>query len=90
MGDLSLSVGDQWGIDMLVSVDLLAIQALANLSITSPPAAVFGSARDSYVDAIRPLAILLIHSSVSLLQRFVAVMARTNISSATPEAAERV
>ncbi|KAF8491018.1 hypothetical protein JB92DRAFT_3007445, partial [Gautieria morchelliformis] len=66
---LSLSVGDQGGIDRLVSVDLLAIRALAKLSIIFPPAAV--------------------HSSASLLQRFEAVMALTNISSATPEAAER-
>ncbi|KAF8587013.1 hypothetical protein K439DRAFT_1631140 [Ramaria rubella] len=78
------------GIDGLDSSDLLAIQALAKLSITSPPTAVFGPAQDSYVDAIRPFAILLTHSSSSLLQRFEAAMALTNVASINPEAAERV
>jgi hypothetical protein len=77
-------------IDALDSADLAAIQALAKLSITSPPSAVFVSAKDSYLDAIRPFAILLCHSSASLLQRFEAIMALTNIASVSPEAAERV
>lgn len=88
--DLSLRMDGQGDIDRLDSADLLAMQALAKLSITSSPAAVFGPAHESYVDAIRPFAILLIHSSSSLLQRFEAVMALTNIASVTPEAAERV
>lgn len=90
IAEFSLRVDGQGDIDKLDPADLIAIQALAKLSITSPPAAVFGPAHESYVDAIRPFAILLIHTSSSLLQRFEAVMALTNIASVTPEAAERV
>ena len=89
----SLPASDESGqkaVDRLEITDLLAIQALAKLSITSPPAAVFGSAKDSYVDAIRPFAFLLIHSSASSLQQFEALMALTNIASVSPDAAERV
>ena len=90
ISELPSGLDTQGGVDQLDPADLLAIQALAKLSITSPPAAVFGPAQDSYVDAIRPFAFLLIHSSSSLLQRFEAVMALTNIASFTPEAAQRV
>lgn len=90
MAELSRGVDNKGDIDKLDPADLLAIQALTKLSITSPPAAVFGPAQDSYVDGIRPFAILLTHSSASLLQRFEAVMALTNISSLTSDAADRV
>jgi len=78
------------GADVLDKQDLLAIQALAKVSITSPPTAVFGPSPDSYIDAIRPFAVLLCHSSSTLLQRFEAVMALTNIASISPEAASRI
>ncbi|KAF8522878.1 ARM repeat-containing protein [Hysterangium stoloniferum] len=87
---LSREGNAQQMVDALDSADLAAIQALAKLSITSPPPAVFGSAQDSYIDAMRPFAILLCHSSSSLLQRFEAIMALTNIASVSLEAAERV
>jgi protein unc-45 len=90
MAELSLDMDSQEGIDKLDTADLPAIQALAKLCITSPPTAVFGPMQDSYVDGIRPFAVLLNHSSASLLQQFEAVMALTNISSLTSDAADRV
>ncbi|KAH9004306.1 ARM repeat-containing protein [Lactarius hatsudake] len=69
---------------------LESIQALAKLSITSSPTQVFGPDPGAIYDAIRPFATLLTHEASSLLQRFEAIMALTNISSQSAEAASRV
>jgi len=66
------------------------IQAMAKLAITSSPTQVFGPDPGAVYDAIRPFAVLLIHPSSSLLQRFEAIMALTNLSSQDAEAASRV
>jgi hypothetical protein len=66
------------------------IQALAKLAITSSPTQVFGPDPGATYDAIRPFAILLTHSASSLLQRFEAIMALTNLSSQSVETANRV
>lgn len=81
---------DSKKVDLLDVGDLQAIQALAKLAITSPPNIVFGPNPDGYIDAIRPFAILLIHSSSSLLQKFEVMMALTNLASVSPDAAERL
>ena len=65
-------------------------QALAKLAITSSPTQVFGPDPGAVYDAIRPFAILLTHPESSLLQRFEAIMALTNLSSQGAEAAGRV
>jgi len=67
-----------------------AIQALAKFSITASPLHVFGPDQGSTLDAIRPLSILLLHPSSSLLQQFEALMALTNLSSTNPEASTRI
>ncbi|KAH9044764.1 P-loop containing nucleoside triphosphate hydrolase protein [Lactarius pseudohatsudake] len=69
---------------------LESIQALAKLAITSSPTQVFGPDPGAIYDAIRPFATLLTHEASSLLQRFEAIMALTNISSQSAEAASRV
>lgn len=74
----------------LDSAQLQPIQALAKLSITSSPVQVFGPNEGAIYDATRPFSILLQHPSSSLLQRFEALMALTNLSSASPEAASRI
>jgi hypothetical protein len=66
------------------------IQALAKLAITSSPPQVFGPDPGAAYDAIRPFAILLTHPESSLLQKFEAIMALTNLSSHGVEAAGRV
>lgn len=66
------------------------VQALAKLAITSSPTQVFGPDPGAVYDAIRPFAILLTHPESSLLQRFEAIMALTNLSSDGVEAAGRV
>ena len=66
------------------------IQALTKLAITSSPTQVFGPDPGAIYDAIRPFAILLTHPESSLLQRFEAIMAFTNLSSHGVEAASRV
>jgi Myosin-binding striated muscle assembly central len=66
------------------------IQALAKLAITSSPTQVFGPDPGAIYGAIRPLSALLTHSASSRLQRFEALMALTNISSHSVEAASRV
>ncbi|KAF8506964.1 ARM repeat-containing protein [Russula emetica] len=74
-----------------VDVSILEpIQALAKLAITSSPTQVFGPDPGAVYDAIRPFAILLTHPESSLLQRFEAIMALTNLSSQGVEAAGRV
>ena len=66
------------------------IQALAKLAITSSPTQVFGPDPGVVFDAVRPFAALLTHEASTLLQRFEAIMALTNVSSQSTEAASRV
>ena len=74
-----------------VDISLLEpIQALAKLAITSSPTQVFGPDPGAVYDAVRPFAILLTHPESSLLQRFEAIMALTNLSSQGVEVAGRV
>lgn len=70
--------------------DLISIQALAKLAITASPMQVFGPNDNATIEAIRPLVFMLQHSSSTLLQRFEALMALTNIASASPELADRI
>ena len=74
----------------LDALDLEPIQALAKLAITSSPVQVFGPNVGAMYDAIRPLSILLQHSSSNLLQRFEAVMALTNLASQSADMASRI
>ncbi|KAJ4485765.1 P-loop containing nucleoside triphosphate hydrolase protein [Lentinula aciculospora] len=69
---------------------LASIQAFAKLAITSPPIAVFGPNQGALYDAIRPFSLLLRHSSAKQLQRFEALMALTNLASASPEVSSRI
>ncbi|KAI0033976.1 microfilament motor [Vararia minispora EC-137] len=69
---------------------LIPIQALAKLAITASPIQVFGPTSGAIYDSIRPFSMLLLHQSSSLLQRFEAMMALTNVSSHSAEAADRV
>ncbi|KIK70640.1 hypothetical protein GYMLUDRAFT_65857 [Collybiopsis luxurians FD-317 M1] len=69
---------------------LAPIQALAKLAITSSPVAVFGPNQGAILDAVRPFSILLRHSAAKQLQRFEALMALTNLASASPEISSRV
>ncbi|KAJ7751188.1 microfilament motor [Mycena maculata] len=76
-----------------VSLDvshLEPIQALAKLAITSSPVQVFGPNDGAIYDAIRPFSLMLQHSAATLLQRFEAMMALTNLSSHSPETASRI
>ncbi|KAF7307172.1 Microfilament motor [Mycena indigotica] len=66
------------------------IQALAKLAITSSPLQVFGPNDGAVYDAIRPLSLMLQHQQASLLQRFEALMALTNLSSHSAEASSRI
>ncbi|KAJ7897177.1 P-loop containing nucleoside triphosphate hydrolase protein [Mycena olivaceomarginata] len=66
------------------------IQALAKLAITASPVQVFGPNDGAIYDAIRPFSIMLQHSSATLLQRFEALMALTNLSSHSAETASRI
>jgi hypothetical protein len=63
-----------------------AMQSLAQLLITEDPAIIFSSP----VDVIRSLAILYMHEESSLLQRFEAALALTNVASGGAELAQRV
>lgn len=69
---------------------LQPIQALAKLAITSSPVQVFGPNVGASYDAIRPFSIMLQHDASSLLQRFEAMMALTNLSSQSTETASRI
>ena len=71
-------------------VDFLSIQALAKLSITASPLQVFGPDENAMIEAIKPFVYLLQHPSSTLLQKFEAIMALTNISSSSPEMATRI
>jgi Myosin-binding striated muscle assembly central len=66
------------------------IQALSKLAITSSPVHVFGPDEGSSLDAIRPLSLMLIHPSSTLLQQFESMMALTNLSSSSPRVASHV
>ncbi|KAJ3797917.1 P-loop containing nucleoside triphosphate hydrolase protein [Lentinula aff. detonsa] len=74
----------------LDAASLAPIQALAKLAITSSPIAVFGPNQGALYDAIRPFTVLLLHSSAKQLQRFEALMALTNLASASPEVSSRI
>ncbi|KAJ8084521.1 SWI5-dependent HO expression protein 4 [Marasmius tenuissimus] len=74
----------------LDSVYLEPIQALAKLAITSSPVQVFGPNVGAIYDAIRPLSMMVQHSSATQLQRFEGMMALTNLASTSPEVADRV
>lgn len=70
--------------------DLEPIQALAKLAITASPVQVFGPNAGALYDAIRPFTLMLTHPSATLLQQFEAIMALTNLSSASPESADKI
>lgn len=70
--------------------DLIAMQALAKLAITTSPQLVFGTSDTDITDAIQPFHLLLLHPESSSLQRFEAIMALTNLSSVSSIAANRV
>lgn len=74
------------------SADVLpALQALAKLIINTPPINLFGAdAPSAALDWIRPLCVLLRHSSSNLLQVFEAMMALTNLASIHPRVADRI
>ncbi|KAJ7269424.1 microfilament motor [Mycena haematopus] len=74
----------------LDAAHLEPIQALAKLAITSSPVQVFGPNDGAIYDAIRPFSIMLQHSAATLLQRFEALMALTNLSSHSAETASRI
>ncbi|CAL1694466.1 unnamed protein product [Somion occarium] len=74
----------------LHTLDLEPIQALAKLAITASPVQVFGPNEGALYDAIRPFALMLVHPTSNLLQQFEAIMALTNLSSSSPEAADRI
>lgn len=70
---------------------LPALQALAKLVITTPPSQLFGtSGPGGALDAVRPVALLLLHPGNSILQRFEAMMALTNLASVDPAVAQRI
>ncbi|KDQ11651.1 hypothetical protein BOTBODRAFT_35098 [Botryobasidium botryosum FD-172 SS1] len=71
-------------------IDLVSIQALAKLAITTSPILLFGPSASASVDAIRPFTVLLLHQSSTLLQTFEAMMALTNLASVSPEMATHV
>ncbi|KAL7414283.1 hypothetical protein BDY24DRAFT_386407 [Mrakia frigida] len=69
---------------------LPSLQALSKLTITTSPFALFGLNPSSSADAVRPIALLLLHEESSLLQKFEALMALTNLASLGPELADRI
>ncbi|KAF9270670.1 ARM repeat-containing protein [Marasmius fiardii PR-910] len=71
-------------------VHLQPVQALAKLAITASPVQVFGPDIGATHDAIRPFSIMIQHSSSTQLQQFEALMALTNLASASPETSNRV
>lgn len=72
------------------NVPLDAIQALAKLAITSSPIQVFGPNEGAMYDMIRPFSVTVQHDSSTLLQRFEAMMALTNLATQSPELASRI
>ncbi|KAI0640044.1 ARM repeat-containing protein [Trametes polyzona] len=77
-------------VPQLDTSDFEPIQALAKLAITASPVQVFGPNEGAIYDAIRPFTLMLTHPNANLLQRFEAMMALTNLSSQSPEAASRI
>ncbi|KAI0778985.1 ARM repeat-containing protein [Trametes elegans] len=77
-------------VPQLEAADFEPIQALAKLAITASPVQVFGPNEGAIYDAIRPFSLMLTHPNANLLQRFEAMMALTNLSSQSPEAADRI
>ncbi|KAF5368393.1 hypothetical protein D9758_002196 [Tetrapyrgos nigripes] len=71
-------------------VHLQPVQALAKLAITSSPFQVFGPNVEAMYDAIRPFSLMLQHPQSTQLQKFEALMALTNLTSASPEVGTRV
>ncbi|GHJ86776.1 hypothetical protein NliqN6_3178 [Naganishia liquefaciens] len=70
---------------------LPTLQALAKLVITTPPPQLFGTdSRFGALDTVRPVALLLLHPGNSMLQRFEAMMALTNLASVDPSVAQRI
>ena len=69
---------------------LEAIQAMAKLAITSSPIQVFGPNEGAMYDMIRPFSVMVQHDSSTLLQRFEAMMALTNLATQSPELASRI
>jgi hypothetical protein len=70
---------------------LPAIQALSKMLITLLPQTLFGvNPASNALDTIRPLSMLLLHDSSTLLQKFEAMMALTNLASIGPEVATRI
>jgi hypothetical protein len=70
---------------------LPALQALAKLVITTPPSQLFGAGGPGgALDAVRPVAMLLLHPDNSMLQRFEAMMALTNLASVDSAVAQRI
>ncbi|KAF9518259.1 hypothetical protein BS47DRAFT_330566 [Hydnum rufescens UP504] len=76
--------------NLLAVDDLTLIQALAKLAITTSPRLLFGTSDSALIDAIRPFSLLLLHPRSSLLQRFEAMMALTNLASVSAVLANRV
>jgi hypothetical protein len=75
----------------LSSDALLSIQAMAKINITLAPTVLYGvHPLTKCLDSIRPIAILLLHPSSTLLQRFEAMMALTNLASIDPTVANRI
>lgn len=70
--------------------DLIPIQALAKLAITTKPQLLFGTSDQDIIDAIQPFHFLVLYPDSSLLQRFEALMALTNLASVSATAADRV
>ncbi|KAI0354586.1 ARM repeat-containing protein [Trametes cingulata] len=81
---------DPGKVPQLDASDFEPIQALAKLAITASPVQVFGPNEGALYDAIRPFTLMLTHPNANLLQRFEAMMALTNLSSQSPEAASRI
>ncbi|KAG8904832.1 hypothetical protein FRB99_001088 [Tulasnella sp. 403] len=74
----------------LDTLDLLPIQALAKLTITTSPLLIFGPDASSSIPAIQPLSHMLLHPSSTLLQKFESLMALTNLSSLGPPIASKI
>ncbi|PFH52252.1 hypothetical protein AMATHDRAFT_2258 [Amanita thiersii Skay4041] len=71
-------------------VPLEAIQALAKLAITSSPIQVFGPNEAVMYDTVRPFSTMVQHPSSTMLQRFEAMMALTNLATHSPELSSRI
>ncbi|KAJ9127495.1 hypothetical protein QFC24_000904 [Naganishia onofrii] len=90
---LDLPVAEQGKADWsaMEKDSLSAIQALAKLVITTSPAQLFGTeTTTAAMDTVRPMALLLLHPESSLLQRFEAMMALTNLASVDPAVGQRI